>query len=185
MSAAERAIAADVKASLNGDGAAFARIIDRYQPTIGRRMTKFTRDPNALEELVHDVFVEAYTSLRNYRGEAPLEHWLQRIATRVGYRYWKQKSSVRIVSLDDQPHVGAVQSNTAAGSDAADDVGTILEQLAPRDRLVLTLLYLESRSVAEAAELAGWSQTMVKVQAYRARQRFKKLYGAGQVIETA
>src|SRR5690242_14164866 len=98
MSAAERAIATDVKASLNGDGAAFARLIDRFQATIARRMTKFTRDPNALEELVHDVFVEAYTSLRNYRGEAPLEHWLQRIATRVGYRYWKQKSSVRTVS---------------------------------------------------------------------------------------
>jgi RNA polymerase sigma-70 factor, ECF subfamily len=40
---------------------------------------------------------------------------------------------------------------------------------------VLTLLYLESHSVAEAAELAGWSQTMVKVQAYRARQKLRKL----------
>jgi RNA polymerase sigma-70 factor (ECF subfamily) len=57
----------------------------------------------------------------------------------------------------------------------ADDVAAALEQLPPRDRLVLTLLYLESRSVAEAADLAGWSQTMVKVQAYRARGKLRKL----------
>jgi RNA polymerase sigma-70 factor (ECF subfamily) len=59
--------------------------------------------------------------------------------------------------------------------DSADEVAVVLEQLAPRDRLVLTLLYLESRSVAEAADLAGWSESMVKVQAHRARKRFRKL----------
>ncbi len=56
-----------------------------------------------------------------------------------------------------------------------EEVAVALEQLAPRDRLVLTLLYLESRSVAEAADLAGWSETMVKVQAHRARKRLRKL----------
>jgi RNA polymerase sigma-70 factor (ECF subfamily) len=54
-------------------------------------------------------------------------------------------------------------------------VAVALEQLPPRDRLVLTLLYLESRSVAEAAELAGWSESMVKVQAHRARQKLRAL----------
>ncbi len=54
-------------------------------------MTRFTRDERMLEELVHDVFVEAYFSLDGYRGDAPFEHWLQRIATRVGYRYWTRR----------------------------------------------------------------------------------------------
>ncbi len=60
-------------------------------------------------------------------------------------------------------------------ADAAGQIAAALEQLPPRDRLVLTLLYLEDRSVAEAAELAGWSQTMIKVQAYRARKKVRKL----------
>jgi RNA polymerase sigma-70 factor (ECF subfamily) len=41
--------------------------------------------------------------------------------------------------------------------------------------LVLTLFYLEGCAVAEIARLTGWSQTMVKVQAFRARNRLKKL----------
>ena len=139
-------------------------------------MVRFTRDPNAIEELVHDVFVEAYFSLQRYRGDAPLEHWLQRIATRVGYRFWKKHRRAPTVSFQERVHDRAANSTSASLDGKADDIATVMERLAPRDRLVLTLLYLESHSVAEAAELAGWSQTMVKVQAYRARKKFHKLY---------
>ena len=59
-------------------------------------MWRFTRDRVQWEELVHDVFVEAYLSLRSYRGEAPLLHWLRKIATRVGYRWWKHRNRQKV-----------------------------------------------------------------------------------------
>ena len=141
-------------------------------------MHRFTRDPAAIEELVHDVFVEGYFSLSKFRGEAPIEHWLQRIATRVGYKYWERRQRERTISFEDGVHDRPASENRAATNDTADGVAAALEQLPPRDRLVLTLLYLESRSVAEAAKMAGWSQTMVKVQAYRARGKLRKLLEA-------
>ena len=79
----------DVEAARRGNGEAYARIIRRHQATIARRMMRFARDRQTIEELVHDCFVEAYLSLRSYRGDSPLEHWLSKIATRVGYRHWK------------------------------------------------------------------------------------------------
>jgi RNA polymerase sigma-70 factor (ECF subfamily) len=165
---------ADVRAAVNGDGEAYARIISRFQQTIGRRMARFSRDPRVIEELVHDGFVEAYLGLSRYRSDAPLEHWLQRIATRIGYRHWNRRQQQQAISLaldTCDPH----SSTAALEQDDADEVAIALERLAPRDRLVLTLLYLESKTIAEAADLAGWSQTMVKVQAFRARKRFRKL----------
>jgi RNA polymerase sigma-70 factor (ECF subfamily) len=51
----------------------------------------------------------------------------------------------------------------------------VLDRLSPRDRLVVTLLYLENHSVADTASLTGWSQAMVKVQAFRARSKLRKL----------
>ncbi len=175
MSMSDQAVLADVQASLHGDGDAYARIINRYQNVLARRMTRFARDAGTIEELVHDVFVEAYYSLPKYRGDAPLEHWLQRIATRVGYRYWKQKRRTSTVSFQEELHDQAADEPRAVDHDATDRVAAALEQLPPRDRLVLTLLYLESRSVTEAADMAGWSQTMVKVQAHRARKKVRKL----------
>jgi RNA polymerase sigma-70 factor (ECF subfamily) len=163
----------DLKTAARGDGEAYARVIRRHQQLVARRMTRFTRDPRAIEELVHDVFVEAYFGLKNYRGDAPFEHWLQRIATRVGYRYWTRQGHDR-----KYESIGLLEPEAENGGGSLDDrdeVAAALEKLSARDRLVLTLLYLESCSVAEAADLAGWSESMVKVQAHRARRRLRAL----------
>jgi RNA polymerase sigma-70 factor, ECF subfamily len=179
----DAAILADLRAATRGDGEAYSRIIGRYQHTIARRMHRFTRDPATIEELVHDVFVEAYFSLSKYRGDAPLEHWLQRIATRVGYKYWERRQREKTISFEDGVHDPPATVDRAAVDETTEEVAVALEKLPPRDRLVLTLLYLESRSVAEAADLVGWSQTMVKVQAYRARGKLRKLLEATTAAE--
>ena len=62
-----------------------------------------------------------------------------------------------------------------SAAEAGELVHAVLAQLPPRDRLVLTLLYLDECSVAEAAQLSGWSKAMVKVQAHRARKKLKSL----------
>jgi RNA polymerase sigma-70 factor (ECF subfamily) len=165
----------DIRASLKGDGDAYARLVRRHQPAMALRMRRFTRDTTALEELVQEVFVEAYFSLPRYKASAPFTHWLNRIATRVGYRFWKRRK--------DQPPTLALESwdSTAAADEpgqaqeAAEQLHALLAKLPSRDRLVITLLHLEEHSVAEAAKLAGWSQTMVKVQAFRARKKLRKL----------
>ncbi len=168
----------DVRAAVGGDGDAYARLVQKYQQPIASYMWRFTRDRGRWEELVHDVFVEAYFSLRTYRGQAPLVHWLRRIATRVGYRFWKERARNRDLGplpLHDQEAVAPEDAGQAEAQHAAQVVHATLQRLAPRDRLVLTLLYLEGSTVAGIAELTGWSQTMVKVQLHRARARLKRI----------
>jgi RNA polymerase sigma-70 factor (ECF subfamily) len=140
-------------------------------------MWKFTRDRQVYEELVQDVFVEAYLNLRSYRGAAPLSHWLMKIATRAGYRYWKQRAKKRAqaaMSLADYD-VSARDTETVEQQEAAEEVHRLLALLPPRDRLVLTLIYLEGCTIEQAAALAGWTRTMTKVQAHRARMKLRKL----------
>ena len=50
----------DIAASLKGDGEAYARLVRQYQDRVAAQMWRFTRDPVVLEELVQEVFVEAY-----------------------------------------------------------------------------------------------------------------------------
>jgi DNA-directed RNA polymerase specialized sigma24 family protein len=56
----------DIAASLNGDGEAYARLVRHYQDQVAAQMWRFTRHPAVLEELVQEVFVEAYLC-RRYR----------------------------------------------------------------------------------------------------------------------
>ena len=79
----------DIRNTLDGDEDAYKRLIERYQQKIASMMWRFSRNRNTHEELVQDVFVEVYLSLANYAQKSPFSHWLSRVATRVGYRYWK------------------------------------------------------------------------------------------------
>lgn len=166
---------ADITASLAGDGEAYRRIVQRHQSPIARRMRRFARDAATVEELVQDVFVEAYFSLRGFSGRAPFEHWLNRIATRVGYAFLKKRQKQMKFAGNAIALENCIATEPANPDEAAETLHRVLDQLSPRDRLVVTLLHLENRTVAETAELANWSQTMVKVQAFRARAKLRKL----------
>jgi len=166
---------ADITASLAGDGEAYRRIVDRHQSSIARRMRRFARDAATVEELVQDVFVEAYFSLRGFSGKAPFEHWLNRIATRVGYAFLKKRQKQMKISGNPVGVENCIAAEPTNPDEAAQTLHRILDRLSPRDRLVVTLLYLENHSVADTASLTGWSQAMVKVQAFRARSKLRKL----------
>jgi len=168
----------DVHASRQGDPDAYKRLIERHQQRIGKIMWRFSRDPLIHEELVQDVFVNAYLSIGTYREKAPFEHWLIRIATRVGYHYWKQQARQKNFarfSLEDWDRLAAETPEEINPSRAAELLHNLLGQLPPRDRLVLTLRYLEGSDVAETAHRIGWTKSMVKVQTNRAKKKLEKL----------
>ncbi len=167
---------ADVRDALAGDGEAYERLVRRYQEPIAAYLWRFTRDIRQRDELVQDVFVEAYFSLKTYAGRAPLIHWLKRLATRTGYRYWKTRRGRRESPLPDGAESTLETSDDVESArQAAELVHYLLAQLRPRDRLVLTLAYLEECTVKETAELTGWSPSMVKVQSHRARRRLARI----------
>ena len=167
----------EVRACLHGDQDAYGRLVRRHQQSVGSLLWRFTHDRLEHESLVHDAFVEAYFSLGTYRSTGSFRSWLLTIATRVGYGLWKQRARTRrrnVISLDGIPEPPAY-----GGEPRPEEALALLSQalacLSPRDRMVLTLLYLEEMSVAEVATLTGWSRTLVKVQAHRARGRLRKL----------
>ncbi len=170
--------ALDAAQTLLGDADSYARIVRRHQGEIGSRMWRFTRDRFEHEELVQEVFVEAYLGLERFRGDAPLGHWLARIATNVGYKFWKNRyrnSSHASVPIEEWTEIATVDPEDLDSARAAEILHRTLERLPPRDRLILTLRYVEDLSVEETAARTGWTQTMVKVQAWRARQKLRKM----------
>lgn len=167
----------DIQRSKNGDPDAFQRLVEQYQKHVSKLLWRFTRDLNTHEELVQECFVQVYTSLPKYTSIAPFEHWISRIATRVGYRFWKQNNRFTHASLENMhwEPVDQNQTESMEPQQAAELVHNLLAKLPPRDRLVLTLRYLEQCSVQETARRTGLSESLVKVQTHRAKQKLKKL----------
>lgn len=130
------------------------------------------------------IFIKMFQKLSQFSGKVPLEHWVSRIAINTcinQIQAEKVRPELRHADLSEEEV--AVVHNLAATSDelgpdrrlaARDLVERLLIALKPAERLVIDLLYLQQRSVAEIQALTGWGASLVKVRAFRARQKLKR-----------
>lgn len=174
----------DIQAALSGDEAAFERLVRRYQEQIAQLCWRFSRDSSVCERLVQDTFVEAYLSLKSYKAKGPFGGWLKKIATRVGYRFWKEQDKARhLVPLDDIDLAAKENEQEIEPEKAAEILHSILARLDSKERLVLTLMYFEDCTVREIAERTGWTRAGVKMRAMRARKKLKKIAEREKILE--
>jgi len=167
-----------IKVVLDGDDEAFSELVRRYKQRIFRLASRFVKDSDELEDVCQETFIKAYQSLNKFRGDAPFEHWITRIAVNACYDLLRRQSrrpdniswdSVAF-SAGDPP-----ASDEAQGKEAWEILKHAIARLRPEDRLVITLLNLEEKSVRETAALTSWSEANVKVRAFRARKELKRI----------
>ena len=170
--------AALVAATLAGDDEAFAELVRRHKQRVFATASRFARDAHQLDDLCQEVFLRAFRHLGKFRGEAPFEHWLARITVTACYDFLRRERRHRghlsLEEMEADPRDTTVEAALAAGR-ARELVQWAMAQLSADERLILTLLELEERSVREIAMLTGWSESNVKVRAFRARQALKKI----------
>jgi len=167
-----------VTATLAGDDHAFAELTRRHKSRVFGIAARFAQNAAEIEDIVQDVFVQAYFKLRQFRGDSPFEHWLLRIATFKCYDYLrKRRRGGPSVSVDVMLESGyePTAPEPAAPHPGLERLHAALVELSPEQRLVITLLELEERTVQEIADLTGWSADNVKVRAFRARAALRKL----------
>lgn len=173
-----------ISAVLNGDAASFEPLIKKYQPRVFATARRYARRESEIEDIVQEIFLKAFTKLKSFRGDAPFEHWLMRLAVRTCYDFLRGHQRNRETAFTEltEPETEwldrfVVQPSGADenASAARDLVNRILEHLSPPARLVITLLEIEERSVKEIAALTGWSVPLVKVRAFRARAEMRKI----------
>jgi RNA polymerase sigma-70 factor, ECF subfamily len=175
---------------LVGDTDLFEELLMRYQEHVGRIVAGHV-PREMVDEVAHDVFVRAYTSLPTYSFRTPFSHWLSTIAVRTCYDVWRTVSARKEVPLSGPSDVAEEQQQWAEHvlateskerfdamvqqQDATNLLQWALAQLSAENRMVVTLVHLEGHSVREAAELLGWTVVNVKVRAHRARQQLRKI----------
>src|SRR2546425_10285954 len=87
-----------IRRVLAGEVDLFVELITRYQHHVGRIVAGHVRR-DMVEEVSHDVFVRAYTSLSTYSFRTPFSHWLATIAVRACYNACRNASARKLVRL--------------------------------------------------------------------------------------
>ena len=180
----ERTEAEMITAVLKGDTASFEPLVEKYSPRIFATARRYARRESEVEDIVQQVWLKAFEKLGSFRGEAPFEHWLMRVAIRTCYDSLRahQRSREKTFSELTEPEEDWLD-RFVSQPDAADEnaeaarqlVERVLGLLSPPARLVITLQEIEGRSVKEVSKLTGWSVPLVKVRAFRARAEMRRI----------
>ena len=168
---------------VGGDVDCFEELITRYQPRVFGMARKYFRNESDAEDVVQTIFTKTFQKLSSYKGTAPFEHWFMRLSVNACYDALRRKRNrpdhtISDMLFDDESWQDRLDKITESSDreeqeQARELVHTVLDQVSARARIVLTLQELEGRTIKEIAEITDWSESLVKVQAFRARKEMR------------
>ena len=165
---------------LQGQQQAYATLVERYQNFVFTIVLRFVKSREDAEEVAQDIFVKAYRSLADFKGNSKFSTWLYTVTTTTCITFLRKKR-IETHSLDNEK-VFAVADNIDSGTSAnqieqksrANMVNAAIQLLSPDDAQIITLFYKGEQTLEEIAQILGKEPNAVKVQLHRARTRLKE-----------
>jgi len=168
-----------------GDEAAAEELIRHLFPVISKIVRTHLRRHDDEKDLVQEILMKTFAKLHQYKGDAPISHWVSRLAlTTCLDRLRAQRIRPEVRRADLTPEDSDVfeaawltgSSPDASHAIAARDlVDKILSALSPEDRSLILMVDLEGRSLQEIAETTGWSISKIKMRLFRVRPQLRQM----------
>ena len=179
------ALVASVK---SGNENAAKELIDSLYPRVIRIVRANLPYATDEEDLSQEIFMKVFAKIDQYRGTREITHWVSRIAMNTCYdRLRAQRASPELRYADlSLPQVEFLEKTLVGTQSEAKSVGggtpgiakelidQLLSTLKPNEQIVIRLLDMEQKSVAEISELTNWGASKIKVTAMRARRKLRK-----------
>lgn len=169
-----------IKKILQGEQALFAQLVQRYQRYVFTLVNRFTSNREDAEEISQDIFVKAYRSLADFRGEAKFSTWLYTVV-RTSCITFLRKKQLDTTSLDNERTLiqlenkeSGFNANIVEQKSRHAMLNSAIRLLSPDDSQILTLFYKGEQSLEEIGRIMGLEPNTVKVKLHRARNRLKE-----------
>jgi RNA polymerase sigma-70 factor (ECF subfamily) len=186
--AAEAAADADLlQRCAAGEAEALRLLFDRHGAAMGQYLYRLLGSREDAEEAVVDVFMRAWRSAGEFKGRAPVGHWLYRIAYHLAIDRLRARPRLpgtvlpfteldaeNIASMTGEPEATFFHAYQRERDQRA--LRCALAELAPHDRALLALHYLEECSYEEIRAITGGTLAGLKSRLHRARQRLKRRF---------
>jgi RNA polymerase sigma factor (sigma-70 family) len=184
MNESDLDVAACVKRVRQGDEDAARLLLNHLYPQVIKLVRAYLPRRASEEDLAQTVFMKVFTKLEQYSGNMPLEHWVSRIAINTCLNQLAAEkvrpelrradlSEEQCEVLDNLPENSEIlePSNTLAAREIVDK---LLALLPARDRMLITLQYLEGYTPREIEQITGWNGTVIRGRSFQARRRLRK-----------
>lgn len=166
------------------DEASASKIMTLLYPQVHRIVRNHLPRGMDIEDLEQEVFIQIFQSFHSYDFSRPVENWISRVTMNVCLKALRSKRrrpewSLAELGFMETAALDTLLANRMDVQPKPDDTTallfSLLEYLTPEDRTVIVLLHLEEHSIREISDITGWNTAVIKVRAFRARRRLRKL----------
>ena len=164
---------------LKGEQNAYAELVNRYQAYVFTLVLRMIKSREDAEEVAQDVFIKAYRSLADFRGESKFSTWLYTIANTTSITFLRKKK-LDMHSLDNEKVFEVADSkdsgfraNLVEQKSRVNMVNQAIALLNPDDAEIITLFYKAEQNLEEIARILRLETNTAKVRLHRARTRLK------------
>jgi RNA polymerase sigma-70 factor, ECF subfamily len=168
-----------VTASLNGDKRAFGEIVTRHQKMVARTVKGMLGDSVFADDIGQEVFIKLYNSLSEFRGDAKLSTYIQKIAVNLTLNEIKRRK--RFFSMFSQRGNNEMYEFEVADRDdeerkeASELVNKALLAMDPKFRIILTMRMLQGYSTKETSEILDLPLGTVLSRLSRAQEQLRNI----------
>lgn len=161
-----------------GDAAAFRELYERHRADVARLVYRMLGGRSDFEDVIQEVFVQVYKSLKDFRGQSKLSTWMHRVTVNVVLMHRRAARS-RPVFADEPPSDGLLRSESTAPDEDVERrermraFGRLLDRLADKKRIVFVLHELEGIAPSEIAEIVGAPVLTVRTRLFYARRELE------------
>jgi RNA polymerase sigma-70 factor (ECF subfamily) len=165
---------------LEGEEAAARELFRKHRARVHACLYRVLGGNRDMDDLLQDVFIQIFQSLKSWRAEASLATWIDRIAVRVAWRYLSHRKATppTLELVEDAVTLSLVGPGSGAAGGARKAMAregvrrlyAAMDRLPPAARVAFALHEIEGRPMAEVATLTGASVTATKLRVWRARR---------------
>lgn len=153
-------------------------------PALQRLARGYEADPDRRRDLLQDIHIQLWRSLRLFDGRCSLQTWVYRVAHNVAASHLvrSRRTSARLIDLDAlEAEPGFVDGEAQANRKySVSKLLDVIYRLKPLDRQIM-LLYLEGEPAASIAEITGLSAGNVATKIHRIKALLNRQSGAGAI----
>lgn len=162
----------------SGDEEAWRIVVAEHHALVYAVAFQLLHDEHEARDLTQEVFVQAYLTVKDFRGDSKFSTWLYRIAYNLGLNYRRdlKRERIELVAAPESLPEEMVMTEEAKPEEFR-SLEAKLKELPAHDRMMLTLFYLDELSTKEIAETMELSLSAVKVRMHRARRKLQQLTG--------
>jgi len=175
-----------IRRAQGGDRTAFDVLVRRYDREVLRLALKVVGSPEEAADLYQEAFLKVYRSLSKFRFESTFSTWLYRVVMNVCLDHLRRQKSRSEVQppegeegqpeffhtvADDKPGLNPEQALRAKEINRR--IGSALELLSPRERMVFELKHYQGLRLRAIGEVCGTSEETAKNCLFRATQKLR------------